>query len=121
GPSWEFYWPYFDYPIGGDAWTYPGVPLKMTVAMLGNMPNWAGALTILVFMGGGMVLPLALIRFSDSFKLAAMFKDYFRKLGIIRYCIIQVHVLLMLGMVGKVLLRLTFGYKYIFTTPWFNI
>ena len=121
GPSWEFYWPYFDYQIGGHSWTYPGVPLKVTEAMLGNMPNWAGAITILVFFGGGMVLPLLLTRYSDSFKLAAMFKDYYSKLGIIRYSIIQINVLLMLGMVGKAVLRLTFGYKYMFTTPWFNI
>jgi len=121
GPSWEFYWPYFDYPIGGNLWTYPGVPLKVTTAMLGNMPNLLGAATILLFFACGMILPLLLIRLGDSFKFTSMFNSYFKKLGLLRYCIIQIHVLLMLAVVGKVLLRLTFGYKYVFTTPWFNI
>lgn len=121
GPSWEFYWPYFDYPIGGATWTYPGVPLKVTTAMLENMPNWAGVLSLIIFFGGGMVAPYILARFHESSKIAAICKEYLDKLGIIRYSIIQIHVLLTLGVVGKVLLRLTFGYKYIVHTPYFNI
>ncbi|MGK7346605.1 MAG: hypothetical protein ACNS63_12440 [Candidatus Nitrospinota bacterium M3_3B_026] len=121
GPSWEFYWPYFDYPIGGSEWTYAGVPLKVSEAMLENMPNSIGLLSLVIFFGGGMVAPLLFARLGGSNKLAVMARDYFEKLGMIRYVIIQAHVLLTLSVVAKVLLRLTFGYKYIITTPYFNI
>lgn len=121
GPSWEFYWPYFDYPIGGHSWTYPGVALKVTTATLENLPNAVGIISLLVFFVGGMVFPLLLARMGDSMKIAAMSRDYIKELGMIRYVIIQVHVLLALSVVAKLLLRLIFGYKYAITTPYFNI
>lgn len=121
GPSWEFYWPYFDYQIGGHSWTYPGVPLKVTTALLVNMPNGLGLAAIILFFGGGMVAPLAYVKLPDTVPFVKTLRDYLEKLGVIRYLLIQVHVLLMLSVVAKVFMRLVFGYKYIFTTPYFNV
>src|SRR3972149_1630696 len=50
-----------------------------------------------------------------------MFQKYFKELGIIKYSLVMTHVLLTLGVVGKILLRLLFGIKYVIVTPWFNI
>jgi len=120
GPSWEFYWPYFDYPIGGSTWTHPGVPLKVTEATLANMPNMIGLASLVIFFGGGMVAPLIYAKMPNA-PMAAALNDYINKLGMIRYALIQVHVLLMLSVVGKIVIRLAFGYKYIWVTPWFNV
>ena len=120
GPSWELYWPFLDYPIGGHAWTYPGVPLKVTEATLENLPNIVGVVSLTLFFIGGMVAPLLLAKMG-SFGIAKKSREYIEKLGMIRYVIIQIHVLLALSVVGKILLRLIFGYKYAITTPYFNI
>ena len=121
GPSWEFYWPYIDYPIGGTAWTYPNVPLKVSEASTANVPNIIGAIGLVLFFGGGMVAPYLVAMFAGANKWANMLKDYLNQLGPIRYVLIQVHVLLTLSVVVKMVLRLVFGFKYVLTTPYFNI
>ncbi|MEK6591337.1 MAG: hypothetical protein AABZ11_11745 [Nitrospinota bacterium] len=109
GPSWEIYWPYIDYPIGGETWIYPGQPLKVSGAKLHNMSLPVGIAISAVGFVIGMALP------------AIMFRDFFKKLGAIKYSLVMVHVLLTLGVVGKIFLRLIFGIKYVIVTPWFNI
>lgn len=121
GPSWEFYWPIIDYDIGGNSWTRPGVPLKASTALLENMPIVAGWTSLIVFFVGGMVAPLFLAQFHKTSRYLKMLKDYIEELGLIRYVLIQAHVVLMASVVAKILLRLVFGYKYVITTPWFNV
>jgi hypothetical protein len=121
GPSWEFYWPYFDYPIGGHTWTYPGMPLKVTEATLGNMPQMLGYVLVTLFFVVGMLAPLVLAKMSDAHRWFKMLRDYIEELGMIRYLLVQIHVLLTLAVVLKVVLRLGLEYKYVITTPWFNI
>ena len=121
GPSWEFYWPYFDYPIGGTQWVYAGHALKVTTAKLFNMPNTAGVAFIVIFFSAGMVVPLAVARLSGASKIGQLSRDYIEKLGMIRYFIVQSHVVLTMFVLAKIALRLTIGYKYMVATPWFNI
>ncbi len=121
GPSWEFYWPYFDYPIGGHSWTYPDQPLKVTTAKLVSMSNTAGISFILAFGAIGMLAPIVLARSAGSFKIATMMKDYIDKLGPIRYFIVQSHVVMTMFIVAKIFLRLVFDIKYVLVTPWFNV
>ncbi|MBI4665516.1 MAG: hypothetical protein HY751_03805 [Nitrospinae bacterium] len=121
GPSWEFYWPVIDYPIGGESWTYPNVPLKVSEAQTVNVPNAIGWPILFIFFGGGMVAPYIVARFHQASALCARLKDYLDRIGLVRYLLIQVHVLLTLSVAGKMILRLVFGYKYIVTTPFFNI
>ncbi len=120
GPSWEFYWPYIDYPIGGHTWTYPDVPLKVTEATLINLPNWIGLIFLGIIFIGGLIFPLLLARMGNL-KIAKISKDYINSLGMIRYLIVQIHVIFTFAVVAKILLRLIFGYKYAITTPYFNI
>jgi hypothetical protein len=47
--------------------------------------------------------------------------DKITLLGLVRYTIQTVLILMMFGVLGKVLLRLLFNIKYILVTPWFNI
>ncbi|MBI3580662.1 MAG: hypothetical protein HY098_01035 [Nitrospinae bacterium] len=47
--------------------------------------------------------------------------EYLKMLGPIKYFVVQSHVLMMLGVVIKVVLRLAFNVKYIIETPWFKI
>ncbi|VAX22360.1 hypothetical protein MNBD_NITROSPINAE02-1409 [hydrothermal vent metagenome] len=121
GPSWEFYWPILDYQIGGHSWTYEGVPLKVTTATLHNMPNTIGLAFIVLFFVVGMILPFVIVKAAGESKIGKASKDYIESLGLIRYGIVQSHVVLTFFVVAKIVLRLTFGYKYVLTTPWFNI
>jgi len=109
GPSWEIYWPIIDYPLGGNEWIYPGHPFKASQAKLHSLSLPVGITISLIGFVIGMTLPVLI------------FKNYFKKLGIIRYSLVMVHVLLTLAVVGKIFLRLFFGIKYVIVTPWFNI
>ncbi|MBI3600847.1 MAG: hypothetical protein HY097_09450 [Nitrospinae bacterium] len=109
GPSWEMYWPLIDYPLGGHEWVYPGQPLKTSQAKLYSLSLPVGLTLSAIFFSVGMALPVLI------------FKKYFKQLGIIKYSLVAIHVLLTLGVVGKILLRLVLGIKYVIVTPWFNI
>lgn len=121
GPSWEFYWPLIDYPIGGHTWTYPGVPLKVSEAQTVNLPNSIGIPGTILFFAGGMVVPWILSIVAPAKGLIGRWNEDFKRLGVVRYVLVQIHVLLTLSVVAKMVLRLLFGYKYVITTPWFNI
>jgi hypothetical protein len=122
GPSWEFYWPIIDYDIGGATWTRPGVPLKeVAEGGMVNIPNWLGWPILVAFFGGGMAAPLVFAKTFGNTGAGKAMGDYIAKLGMIRYVLVQIHVVLMASVVAKMVLRLAFGYKYIVTTPWFNV
>jgi hypothetical protein len=121
GPSWEFYWPLIDYPLGGHTWTYEGIPLKVSEAQTVNLPNYIGIPGTILFFVVGMVLPLILSIFAPAKGIIGRWNADFKRLGMVRYVLVQVHVLLTLSVVAKMALRLVFGYKYVITTPWFNI
>lgn len=48
-------------------------------------------------------------------------RDFFMKLGVIRYALTMGLLLTMVGTVIKMVFRLAFNVKYIIATPWINI
>ncbi|MFQ5962784.1 MAG: hypothetical protein ACE5KZ_00690 [Candidatus Scalinduaceae bacterium] len=98
GPFWAFFWPWEEWTL--DFPTPP--PLK-------SFPNVLGLLAILVYFGAGLII------------IKRKKKDFYEKLGGIRYYIVMIMLLTMLGVIIKIILRLLFNIKYILQTPWFNI
>lgn len=98
GPFWAWFWPW-------EQWTlaFPTPP------PLWSFPASLGALILLVYFGGGMALP------------AYIWKDFYNRLGLVRYSITMMLLLLMIGTILKIGLRLGFNIKYVLITPWFNI
>lgn len=52
---------------------------------------------------------------------ALLFKDFFKRLGLLRYVTTMVLFLIMVGIPIKIALRLVFSIKYAIITPWFKI
>jgi hypothetical protein len=98
GPSWAWYWP-------GEDWTVP----KATAAVTQNLPAAWGALLVAGYFAVGLSLP------------AFVFPAFRKALGLVRYLVTMVLLLLMIGVPMKILLRLALGIKYILVTPWFNV
>jgi hypothetical protein len=98
GPFWAFFWPW-------ETWTFD----FPTPPPLVNIPNWLGIPILLAYFGGGMFFP------------AKRFKNFYKSLGLIRYSITMILMLLMIGTIAKIVLRLLFDIRYIFHTPWINI
>jgi hypothetical protein len=52
----------------------------------------------------------------------AKFKDrMYEELGLIKYTILMVLLLMMMGVLGKIMLRLLFGVKYLISIPTFSL
>lgn len=98
GPFWAFFWPWevwsFDFP---------------TPPPLVNFPNWLGIPVLLIYFGGGLLIP------------AKIFRNFYKNLGFIRYNITMIMMLLMIGTIVKIVLRLMFDIRYVLHTPWINI
>lgn len=99
GPGWEMYMPW-------QAWDYHRIS---KAGAMHNMPNWAGLALVLGYGGIGMLLP----------KLC--FKDFYKKLGPIKYVVVMSLVLLMFFVPVKIVLRNFFNIKYIISFPDFNL
>jgi len=121
GPSWQIYWPIIDYDIGGHGWTREGVPLKPAGAVLQSLSLGSGLALVLGFSVVGMIAPLLVPRVFPKAKWSKTLQEYIDKLGMIKYFVVQSHVLMIIGVVGKIFLRLAFDLKYIIATPWFKI
>jgi quinol-cytochrome oxidoreductase complex cytochrome b subunit len=98
GPGWEWYWPWQDQSLQ-----------KMTMQSTKDLPLVLGSVLILLYFGLGLILP------------AVLKKAYFRARGAVRYGIQMVLLLMMIGLLGKIFLRLAFNVKYVLVTPWFSI
>ena len=98
-----------------------GVPLKEAGSTLKSMPLGTGLALILGFGGVGMLLPLILPRLFPKSKICKEMQAYINLLGPTKYFVVQSHVLMMIGTVGKIFLRLVFNVKYVIETPWFKI
>jgi hypothetical protein len=90
GPSWQFYAPW-------ESWLHhkPNAPEPRI------FPLPVGLLVLGAYFGAGMALP------------AILFKEWFEEKGIIRYSIIVSHMLVMLAVPIKMVLRIFFSVKYI--------
>lgn len=97
GPSWGWYWPW-------ESWAEP-----REFSPTQNLPNIFG-------------IPLVLAYFALAVGLPALVKrKWYEVLGSVRYLIVFTFTALIFGVLGKIILRLAFGVKYVITTPWFNI
>ncbi len=111
GPGWNIYmpWEYWD----------PHRVVEMTnvdLPYLLGVRSYEGALVVggiavLGYMGAATLGPWIL--FKD--------RPFFKQLGFARWMIVSVHLAIMLGVVIKMVLRLTLSVKYIWVTPFFNI
>lgn len=121
GPSWQIYWPIIDYDIGGNSWVREGVALKEAGSELESLSFGVGMALIIGFSTIGMILPLVIPKLMPKSKICQRLQRYLDDLGLIKYFVVQSHVLMMGGTVGKIILRLVFDVKYILETPWFKI
>ena len=98
GPSWQFYWPWEDWSVA-----------KNVEEQLINLPAAFGYTLVALYFMFGIGLP-------------ALFKrSFYKSLGLFRYVITMMMILLMFGTIAKIILRLFFHVKYIIVTPYFSI
>jgi hypothetical protein len=121
GPSWQVYWPIIDYDLGSAHWVREGVALKEAGSKLKSLPLSVGLASIGIFAVVGMTLPVLVAKFMPKTSIVKKLEEYLKMLGPIKYFVVQSHVLMMLGVVIKVVLRLAFDVKYIIETPWFKV
>ncbi len=98
GPNWQFYWPWESWQV-----------TKGTEEHLWSPLPWIGASGLIAYLGLGMTLP------------AVIWNGLYRGLGLARYIIVMLLLLMMYLVPIKIILRLLFHIRYILTTPWFNI
>jgi hypothetical protein len=110
GPGWNLFapWEYWD-------------PHKVVEMTNQDLPYLLGARTELwnqIIGAGAVAAWFALVPAGWS---AFKNRPTFQKLGRVRYYIVAVHFVIMVGVVAKMALRLAFSIKYIWTNPYFNI
>ncbi len=122
GPNWNFFGPYETWDIHKlEPLTNINLSEIVYLGILGTgMPhNWfvREIWGILLILGYFVVAPGLLVRF------VPMFKKFYEQLGMVRYSVFIVHVLVMAGMVIKMLTRWTMNLKYVVAIPefFFNI
>jgi hypothetical protein len=114
GPGWVWFWPWQEWDphvvtaeINVDLSQVFGIDSR---SLIGSI---IGGLVTIGYFTVGIILPYRYLKRRGSKALAA--------LGILRYLIVVVLFLVMLGLPVKMFLRLIFHIKYIWATPWFNI
>jgi len=112
GLDWNWYW----------LWENGHVHKPVT-AGLGDLPvMFSRNLGISDFAGKAISDLLMLAYFALGLIIPAwLFKDFFKKLGVLRYITTMVLFLIMVGIPIKIALRLVFSIKYAIITPWFKI
>lgn len=113
GPGWMWFWP-------GETWDhhrlvdetninldqYVGITDPVIGSVLG------GVVTLLYFAIGAWIVHQIFIRLKP---------ENYARMNIFQYATMQGLLLLMLSLPAKIVLRLVFGIKYVWVTPWFNI
>ncbi len=124
GLDWSWYWPWSDWHVHMSVTAVKLVDLELIFQnMLGLSPDpvltlGRYAITVSNIMTWICFLGYYAIGFTLPFLL---FRNFFNKLGIIRYNLVMLFFLSMNGVMLKMLLRLTFNIKYLVVTPWFKI
>ncbi|MBI3951434.1 MAG: cytochrome C [Acidobacteria bacterium] len=114
GPGWMWFWPW-------ETWdpqrmiTAQNVDLSeffgiSSRSLLGSL---IGAVAVLGYFALGMILP-----YRHWWKTKG---EALERLGAVRYTIIMLLLLMMVGLPIKMALRLTMNLKYFWVTPWFNV
>ena len=112
GLDWNWYWPWENghvhKPIVAGLVDLP-VMLSRMLGISEFVGKAISDIFVLVYFGLGLIIP------------AFIFKDFFKRLGILRYAATAVLFLIMVGIPIKIALRLVFAIKYVVITPWFKI
>lgn len=123
GPGWNFFapWQFWD-PHKVASLTNVDLPYLIGAAMPDAIRPYLLGYTGQSVVGG--VLVLAFLMGVPG--LVWMYgtkkgKAWTRELGIVRYGVVMMHLVPMLGILVKMILRWTLNVKYIWVTPWFNI
>ncbi|MBI4595763.1 MAG: hypothetical protein HY730_05215 [Candidatus Tectomicrobia bacterium] len=98
GPNWQLYWPW-------ESWN---VPKELNE----NLRSFSYPLGM-ASLAGYFILFLTVP--------ALKWRNFYKRLGLTRYCVFTVLLALFVGVMIKIMLRLLFDLKYILITPWFNI
>jgi hypothetical protein len=98
GPNWQIYWPWEDWSV-----------TKPMEEALWSPPPWVGVSLIIGYFFLGLTLPAIFCRW------------LVRSLGVGRYLVSMVLLLLMYAVPIKIILRIFFHIRYVLITPWFNI
>ncbi len=124
GLDWQWYWPWDDWSLHKPASAVTLVDLEVIIQNLFGLSDApilsvgrygfsvANLLTLVLFVGYylvGFTIPFLFLR------------DFYRKLGFIRYNLTMFFFLSMLGVPLKIFLRLIADIKYVLVTPWFKI
>lgn len=112
GLDWNWYWPWDNAHVHKPPAT--GLEdLPIIFARVLGIGVFAGKalsdLIVLAYFGAGLIIP------------AMYFKDFIKKLGLVRYVPLAIMYLIMVGIPIKIGLRLVFNIKYVVLTPWFKI
>lgn len=109
GPSWGLYMPWESWeihkPFPPDTWSFttdpaPGSKDKSIVF---------GVLFLLAYFGATLALPWKL------------WPEFSKRLGLVKYAIVMTFISLMIFVPVKMILRLVFAIKYVFSIPQFNL
>ncbi len=119
GPGWMWFWPWMEWDprrtvsstnidlydaLGFQSWSFP---------MGAGIFDVFGMVVTLGFFAVGMTVPYLWLR---------KYKPHeYARLGFVRYNIVMMMLLQMIGVVVKIVLRLGFNIKYVWVTPWFNV
>jgi hypothetical protein len=123
GPGWNFFMPWEAWDIHKVA-VLNNVDLSEFFGMPTHFPD--NSLNPAAFIFGAVVV-LGFYSLGGVYYLKKRNTDWMKKLGLLRYTIVSLLLLTMIGLVLKILLRIvppTFGIypvKYVWVTPWFNI
>jgi len=124
GLDWSWYWPWSDWHVHMSVTAVKLVDLELIIQNMFGLPETpiitlgryaptvSNIITVILFAG------YYVVGFTIPFLL---FRNFFNRLGIIRYNVMMFFFLSMCGVPLKMLLRLTFNIKYLLVTPWFKI
>lgn len=112
GLDWNWYWPWDNFlahkPVAVGLEDLP-VILSSRLGISSFAGNAIADLLGVAYFVVGLIIP------------AYIFKDFYNRLGLVRYITTVTLFLMMLGVPIKIALRLVFSVKYAILTPWFKI
>ena len=124
GLDWSWYWPWDDPHVHQPAGAIKLIDLQVILQdMLGLSETplltlGRYAITIANLLTWVLFLAFYAIGFTVPF---LFFRDFYRKLGFVRYNLVMFFFISMMGVPMKIFLRLLADIKYVLVTPWFNI
>jgi hypothetical protein len=123
GPGWNFFMPWEAWDIHKVA-VLNNVDLSEFFGMPTHFPD--NSLNPAAFIFGAIVV-LGFYSLGGVYYFKNRNTDWMKKLGLLRYTIVSLLLLTMIGLVFKILLRIVppilgiYPVKYVWVTPWFNI